>query len=63
MRSLAYAEMRLILARLIYNFDPQLVDEKTNWLDQEVYVLWRKPALDVYLTPVKREEAKATVKK
>jgi hypothetical protein len=48
--------MRLILARLIYNFDPQLVDENNNWLDQEVYVLWRKPSLDVFLTPINRKE-------
>ncbi|KAH8880467.1 cytochrome P450 [Thozetella sp. PMI_491] len=62
-RHLAYAEMRLILARLIYNFDPQLVDEKKNWLDQEVYVLWRKPSLNVFLKPVSREQGeKATVK-
>ena len=53
--SLAYAEMRLILARVIYNFDMQLVDEDHDWMDQKVYILWIKHKLEVFLTPVKRE--------
>lgn len=50
--SLANAEMRTILARLIYNFDMELVDPNEDWLDQDVFFLWRKPPLNVYLTPV-----------
>ncbi|KAI1849772.1 hypothetical protein JX265_008110 [Neoarthrinium moseri] len=51
-RNLAYAEMRLILAKIIYNFDLTLADESRNWLEgQKAYILWEKPALDVYLTP------------
>lgn len=61
--SLAYAEMRLIFARLVYNFDPELVDPKKNRLGQEVHALWRKPAPDVSLTPVHQERVgKVTVK-
>jgi hypothetical protein len=52
--SLAYAEMRLILAQLMYNFDMQLADEDLNWLDHKQFFLNIKPALPVYLTPVKR---------
>ncbi|KAI0007222.1 cytochrome P450 [Xylariaceae sp. FL0662B] len=55
-RNLAYAEMRLILARVIYAFDVRLSDESKNWLDQQKnYILWEKPALDVYVTPVSRK--------
>lgn len=52
--SLAYAEMRIIMARLIYNFDMELVDPEDNWMDQKVFFLWTKPPLNVYLTPVQR---------
>ncbi|KAK4233267.1 Isotrichodermin C-15 hydroxylase [Achaetomium macrosporum] len=55
-RNLAYAEMRLILARIIYDFDLRLADECKHWLQRgRVYTVWRKPPLYVYLTPVKRE--------
>ncbi len=50
--SLAYAEMRLILARIIYNFDMELGDENDDWLDQNIYILWQKRPLPVILTPV-----------
>lgn len=49
--SLANAEMRTILARLVYNFDMELVDPNEDWLDQDVFFLWKKPPLNVYLTP------------
>ncbi|KAI1393328.1 cytochrome P450 [Hypoxylon trugodes] len=54
-RNLAYSEMRLILARVIYNFDMVLADDPVNqrWLeDQKVYVIWEKPPLKVHLAPV-----------
>lgn len=52
-RNLAYSEMRLILAKVLYNFDLTL-DEKTgDWTGvQKTYVLWEKPSLWVNLTPV-----------
>jgi len=31
--------MKLILAKIIFNFDLELLDEKSNWLDQNVYTL------------------------
>ncbi|KAF2101263.1 cytochrome P450 monooxygenase [Rhizodiscina lignyota] len=47
-RNLAYAEMKLILARIIFNFDLQLVDKELKWMEQQkVYVLWQKPELMV----------------
>ncbi|KAK6062962.1 cytochrome P450 [Seiridium cupressi] len=54
-KNLAYAEMRLILARIIFSFDLRLADDSRGWLDtQGAYTLWEKPNLNVYLTPVKR---------
>lgn len=34
--SLAYAEMRLILTRVLWNFDLELQAESKNWADQKV---------------------------
>ncbi|KAF2969310.1 hypothetical protein GQX73_g4253 [Xylaria multiplex] len=49
-RNLAYAEMRLILAKLIFNFDLTLADDSRDWLvGQKAYTVWDKPALNVYL--------------
>ncbi|KAH7120708.1 putative cytochrome P450 [Dactylonectria macrodidyma] len=52
-RNLANSEMRLILARLILNFDMRLVDENVDWMDQNIYMFWEKKPLNVYLTPVR----------
>ncbi|WQF78123.1 Putative cytochrome P450 [Colletotrichum destructivum] len=51
--NLAYAEMRMMLARVIWNFDIELAAESRNWIDQECYTLWSKPPLMVHLTPRK----------
>ncbi|GKT41929.1 trichothecene C-15 hydroxylase [Colletotrichum spaethianum] len=51
--NLAYAEMRMMLARVIWNFDLQLASQSQNWIDQECYIIWSKPALMVHLTPRK----------
>lgn len=39
---LAYAEMRLILARLVFAFDISLADAKDrwDWGEQNTYILW-----------------------
>ncbi|KAL2283049.1 hypothetical protein FJTKL_10163 [Diaporthe vaccinii] len=50
--NLAYTEMRIILARIIWNFEMRLADESRKWTEsQEAWVVWEKPALGVYLTP------------
>ncbi|GAP85672.1 putative cytochrome P450 [Rosellinia necatrix] len=50
-RNLAYAEMRLILARLLYRFDVKPAPGAKNWIDrQKVYTIWEKPELPFYLT-------------
>ncbi|KAJ5902905.1 hypothetical protein N7495_003433 [Penicillium taxi] len=48
-KNVAYVEARIILARLVYNFDIQLCPESSNWIDQEMYVNWEKPPLIVNL--------------
>ncbi|KAI0443926.1 cytochrome P450 [Xylaria telfairii] len=54
-RNLAYAEMRLILAKIVFNFDMTLADDSRGWLDdQRAYTVWEKPALNVHLKPVAR---------
>lgn len=50
--SLAYAEVKLILARVLYNFDMELVDPDEDWMDQKAFFIWTKPPLNIYLTPV-----------
>ncbi|EXK76357.1 hypothetical protein FOQG_18898 [Fusarium oxysporum f. sp. raphani 54005] len=50
--NLAYTEMRLILARIIWNFDIKLADDSRDWAyNQDLYFFWKKPPLDVYLKP------------
>ncbi|KAH8204051.1 hypothetical protein TruAng_001733 [Truncatella angustata] len=52
-RSLAYAEMRLVLAKLLFTFDLTLAGDSNNWIERNrVYQLWFKPDLNVYLRPV-----------
>lgn len=44
--SLAYAEMRYILARLLWNFDFTITNESRTWIDdQKAYLVWDKPGL------------------
>ncbi len=51
--SLAYAEMRLTLARIIFDFDMRLDDSSKRWIErQRAYPLWDRKPLNVYLTPV-----------
>jgi hypothetical protein len=56
--SLAYAEMRIILARLVFDFDMKLDDDSKNWVArQKTYTLWDRLPLNVYFTPVKERQA------
>ena len=49
-RNLAYMEMRLVLARLLWNFDVELCEESSQWMEQKVFFLWEKSPLMVKLT-------------
>lgn len=39
--------MRLILAKIIWNFDMTLEERSKTWIQQSVYTLWDKPPLYV----------------
>ncbi|KAK4193227.1 isotrichodermin C-15 hydroxylase [Podospora australis] len=53
-RSLSMAEMRLILSRIILDFDMRLGEDVGDWiLQQRSYPLWDKGPLNVLLTPVR----------
>ncbi|KAK5074111.1 hypothetical protein LTR64_006745 [Lithohypha guttulata] len=43
--NLAFAEMRQILARVLWNFDLELVDKEQHWAKQKTYVVWAKEPL------------------
>lgn len=50
--SLAYIEMRLVLARILFNFDMVLRAESRHWLEnQKAYNIWSKPPLHIRLSP------------
>lgn len=54
-RNLAYIEMRLVLARVLWNFDLRIAEDSLDWMKkQRVYNLWEKGELNAYLTPVSR---------
>ncbi|KAK3303879.1 putative benzoate 4-monooxygenase cytochrome P450 [Chaetomium strumarium] len=56
-KSLAWVELRLILARMLWRFDMQLVETEANlrWLDgQKLWGFWQKPPLLCRLVPVRR---------
>lgn len=48
-KHLAYAEIRLIICKLFFNFDINTNPEATNWKDQKVHFLWDRPPLMVTL--------------
>jgi cytochrome P450 len=53
--SLAYAEMRLILAKMLYHFDFELADPSDDWYGGlKAYMIWDKVGLDIRLKPVER---------
>jgi hypothetical protein len=44
--SFAYLEMSLILAKLLFSYDMELVDKRLDWEGQsQVHVQWWKPEL------------------
>ncbi|KAI1155572.1 putative cytochrome P450 [Nemania diffusa] len=49
-KNLAYAEMRLILAKILYHFDMTIANDSQHWLEgQKAYAVWHKPDLYVDL--------------
>ncbi|KAI9665460.1 MAG: hypothetical protein M1831_001602 [Alyxoria varia] len=54
-RNLAYSEMKVILARLLFKFDLRLGDTDPNWHYQFAPLLWIKQPLNVHVTERKME--------
>lgn len=53
--SLAYAEVRLILARMIWNFDMELQKDSHRWSEgRKAFTTWEKGSLNVRLMQVVR---------
>ena len=46
-RSMAYHEMRLIITKVLWNFDLELPEGNGDWFDQTVFTLWQKGPLNV----------------
>jgi cytochrome P450 len=53
-QNLAFAEMRLILARLVWNFDMEHTEESRGWMmkDQKIWFTFEKRPMMVHLKPV-----------
>ncbi|MCJ1245993.1 hypothetical protein MMC30_003197 [Trapelia coarctata] len=52
--NLAYLEMRLILAKLVWGFEWELMED-VDWVEEtRMYLLWKKPELRVRFRPVRR---------
>ncbi|KAF2492614.1 putative cytochrome P450, partial [Lophium mytilinum] len=51
-RNFAYAEINLILAKMHWRFDLEMVNEELDWEGQSyLYVMWSKPSMYVRLLP------------
>ncbi|KAE8381191.1 cytochrome P450 [Aspergillus bertholletiae] len=48
-KKLAYMEMRLILSKLVFNFDIDLAPLGDNWNEQKGFIVWDRPPLMVRL--------------
>ncbi|PYI22370.1 putative cytochrome P450 monooxygenase [Aspergillus violaceofuscus CBS 115571] len=55
-RNLAYAELQLIVSKLFWNFDAELMSAGEGWANQRTTSLWIKKALPVRLIPRQYEE-------
>ncbi|CAL8577374.1 hypothetical protein XPA_003205 [Xanthoria parietina] len=49
-KSLAYFELRSIMARMLWHFDMQLESESQRWTDMKEFTVWYKPPLWVKLS-------------
>jgi cytochrome P450 len=53
-QNMARHEFRLLLAKMVYNFDIRLAPESENWIQQLSWGVWDKGELIVELSPVAR---------
>ncbi|PMD33124.1 cytochrome P450 [Hyaloscypha variabilis F] len=51
-QNMAWMEMRILIAKMVFLFDYELVDEKLDWeRDSPAFILWQKPELWTKVTP------------
>lgn len=50
-KSLAYMEVSLVLARMLWNFDWEPSEKNLSFEDEKVYALWQKSSLNMRFTP------------
>jgi cytochrome P450 len=56
-KNLAYAEMRVVLARVLWRFDFELLPRQESWADEQVtFLVWEKGPLRIKLAPRKFED-------
>ena len=48
--SLAFFEMRSLLARVLWHFDLALCEESSEWPRHKAYLLWDRPSLWVEIS-------------
>jgi cytochrome P450 len=46
-KNMAYHEIRLIITKMLWNFDLELCKESEDWMDQQVFTAWQKGPLVV----------------
>lgn len=46
-KHLAWAEMRLIIAKLVWAFDVESIDKSPNWSDLRTFILVEKKPLEL----------------
>ena len=50
--SFAYMEINLLLAKMLWKYDLELVNNNVDWLNEgKVYVMWWKPELIIRFHP------------
>jgi hypothetical protein len=49
---MAWIEVRILLAKLLFMYDMEIVDKTLDWeAEQKCFTLWQKPDLYVRVTP------------
>jgi len=51
-RNLAYVEMRLVLTRLLFEFNLELAEDTQDWTQAKIWTVWRKHPLWIKLKAV-----------
>lgn len=54
--SLAYAEMRLIAAKMLWSFDMTLDESSASWNIQKTYLIWERKPLMLKLSQAQHRE-------